>query len=76
MIPTPGSTAHPRAGASIRQDHRDDGSVEVTFRASLQSAVDGETGSVTVAADDQQWSASEDVQLAEGQNFVEVKVRS
>ena len=50
--------------------------MEVTFRASLQSAVDGETGSVTVAADDQQWSGSEDVQLTEGENFAEVKVHS
>jgi len=48
--------------------------VDVFFRAVLQSAVEGETGSVTVAADDERWSASEDVRLEKGENFAEVKV--
>lgn len=63
------------AGASIRQYHHDDGSVDVYFDAILQGPRSGESGVLTVSADSESWSASQQVVLSRaGENIVSVKV--
>ncbi len=63
------------AGATIRQEHQEDGRVDVYFRGVLNAPKAGEIGTLSVSADDQQWSGSQDVEIEkEGENYAEVKV--
>lgn len=63
------------AGASIRQEHQEDGSVDVYFRAVLNAPKAGETGTLSASAYENDWSGSEDVAIEkEGENYAEVKV--
>lgn len=68
------------AGASIRQQHAEDGQVDVFFDAVLQGAVQGETGSLMTEADQEAWMGAQQVTIENagdgeaGENIVSVKV--
>ena len=62
-------------GASIRQEHQQDGTIDVYFRGVLNAPKLGEIGTLSVSADEHQWFGSEDVKIEmEGENYLEVKV--
>lgn len=62
-------------GASIRQEHHNDGQVDVYFRAVLNAPTKGEGGLLTVSDASGRWTGSTEVKIdKEGEAFAEVKV--